>query len=79
MQAVHLPPLSPDLQSPYIPQVDGQEEFGEHEWWCYCCEYAKLFPTEELLQQHHDEPDHFVAYEESVTPGMCGREYQAIV
>jgi hypothetical protein len=63
-QAVHLPPLSPDLQSPNIPQVDGQEEIGERQWWCYCCQYAKLFPTEDLLQQHHDEPDHFINYEE---------------
>ena len=63
-QAVHLPPLPPDLQSTNIPQVDGQEEIGEREWWCYCCRYAKLFPTEEILQQHHDEPDHFITYEE---------------
>jgi hypothetical protein len=58
VQAVHLPPLPCDLQSTNIPQVDGQKEIGEREWWCYCCRYAKLFPTEELLQQHHDKPDH---------------------
>ena len=63
-QAVHLPQLPPDLQSTNIPQVDGQEEIGDREWWCYCCRYAKLFPTEKLLQQHHDEPDHFITYEE---------------
>ena len=50
-------------QSPNIPQVDGIEN-ADREWWCYCCEYAKLFETEELLHQHHDDPDHFVTYEE---------------
>ena len=63
-QAVQLPPLPPELRSTNIPQVDGQEDVGEREWWCYCCRYAKLFPTEELLQQHHDQPDHFIEYEE---------------
>ena len=48
---------------PHIPQVDGLEN-AEREWWCYCCTYAKLFDTEELLHQHHDDPDHFVTYEE---------------
>jgi hypothetical protein len=63
-QAPHPPPPAPELRSTNIPQVDGQEEIGEREWWCYCCRYAKLFPTEDLLQLHHDEPDHFINYEE---------------
>ena len=66
--AWHLPPppapAPDDPRSTHIPQVDGQEEIAEREWWCYCCRYAKLFPTEELLQLHHDEPDHFINYEE---------------
>ena len=49
---------------PNIPQLDGHENV-DREWWCYCCRYAKLFPTEEHLHQHHDTtPDHFVTYEE---------------
>ena len=64
-QAARPPPPAPDdPRSTNIPQIDGQEEIGEREWWCYCCRYAKLFPTEELLQLHHDEPDHFINYEE---------------
>ena len=51
-------------QSQNIPQVDGGLENVDREWWCYCCEYAKLFDTEELLHQHHDDPEHFVTYEE---------------
>ena len=62
-QAVDPPQLVPDLQPQNIPQLDGQENV-EREWWCYCCEYAKLFETEGLLHQHHDDPDHFVTYEE---------------
>ena len=58
-QAGHHPP-----QSQNIPQVDGGLENVDREWWCYCCQYAKLFDTEELLHQHHDDPEHFVTYEE---------------
>ena len=63
-QAVHPPPLpAPDgPQSSNIPQIDGQVEIVAREWWCYCCEYAKLFPAEELLQLHHDQTDHFINY-----------------
>jgi hypothetical protein len=60
-QAAH-PPQPPQPQN--IPQLDGQENV-DREWWCYCCRYAKLFQTEELLHQHHDTtPDHMLTYEE---------------
>ena len=64
-QVAHQPPqfVPPDPPPQHIPQVDGLD-YAEREWWCYCCEYAKLFDTEELLHQHHDDPDHFVTYEE---------------
>ena len=62
-KAANPPQFVSDLQ-PHIPQLDGHENV-DREWWCYCCRYAKLFQTEEILHQHHDTtPDHMLTYEE---------------
>jgi hypothetical protein len=58
-EAAHPLPLVPDLRSQNIPQLDGQDNV-EREWWCS----AASMPTEELLHQHHDNPDHMITYEE---------------
>ena len=40
---------------PGIPQLDGGGSNMDDAWTCKCCRYARTFPTEELLGQHHNE------------------------
>ena len=71
-EALHLPPLSPDLQSPNIPQADGHEEIGEHE----CCQYAKQRNSYySTLTSHTTSPLNVI----SVTRGICGRDHSIIL
>ena len=35
-----------------ISQLDGSSL--NDEWMCQCCKYAKFFPTEQILEHHHD-------------------------
>ena len=45
-----------------IPQLDGSSTLPADQWSCKCCRYESFYPTEELLQQHHE--THMLGYED---------------
>ena len=45
-----------------IPQLDGSSTLPADQWSCKCCRYESFYPTEDLLQQHHE--THMLCYED---------------
>ena len=45
-----------------IPQLDGSSTLPADQWSCKCCRYESFYPTEDLLQQHHE--THMLGYED---------------